>query len=360
MTPRPEAAVRGSVALQGMWRIVCAASIAAATFLASAFAAQAQDTVAEFYRGKTLRVLVGYDAGGGFDAYARLFANHIRNHLPGQPTAIVQNMPGAASLKASNYVYAVGPQDGTQIAIPNHAVPLNAILWKEVGDGLDVAKVNWIGRLDAIDAVMAAWATTGMRTVADAKARELIVAGTSPTGTSVMTPTALNRLIGTRFRVVQGYKGTSDQYVAMERGEVNGMGNAIWSQLKRSHPHWIAEKRFVPLYQDALVRSPDLPDVPTVIELVANPDDVKVMRLLASTSAVGRSFFTGPQVPRERVTALRNAFDAMTGDKEFIAAAGQQNIIVNAMSGVELQAMIGELSTYPETLLERTRALVKP
>lgn len=322
--------------------------------------AHAQDAVEAFYRGKTLRVFVGYDAGGGFDAYARLLANNLKNHLPGQPNAIVQNMPGAASLKASNFVYMVGPQDGTQIAIPNHAVPLNAILFKEVGDGLDVSKVNWIGRLDAIDAVMAAWHTTGMRSVADAKARELIIAGTSPTGTSVMTPTALNKLIGTSFRVVQGYKGTSDQYVAMERGEVNGMGNAIYSQLKRSHPHWIAEKKFAVLYQDAIVRSPDLPGVPTVVELVSNPDDTKVMRLLASTSAVGRSFFTGPGVPHERVDALRKAFSTMVADKNFIAAAAQQNIVVNPMTGAELQTMIAELTTYPEPLLERTRALVKP
>lgn len=341
-------------------QIVSVAALSLAAHLAQSIPALAQEPNAEFYRGKTLRVIVGYDAGGGFDAYARLLANYLKLHLPGQPSAIVQNMPGAASLKASNYVSMVGPQDGTLLAIPNHAVPLNAIVWKEVGDGLDVSKVNWVGRLDAIDAVMAAWHTTAMRTIDDAKARELIVAGTAPTGTSVMTPTALNKLIGTRFRVVQGYKGTSDQYVAMERGEVAGMGNAIWSQLKRSHPHWIAERRIVPLYQDAIVRSPDLPDVPTIVELVSGPDDVKVMRLLASTSAVGRSFFTGPAVPRERVAALRQAFDAMTRDAEFAAAARQQNIVVNPMSGAELQAMIAELTTYPESLLERTRALVKP
>lgn len=342
-------------------RLITAKALAlAGLWLCSAVPSHAADAIEEFYRGKTLRIIVGYDAGGGFDAYARLLAGHLRNHLAGQPAAIVQNMPGAASLKASSFVYLVAPQDGTHLAIPNHAVPLNAILWKEVGDGLDVGKVNWIGRLDAIDAVMAAWHTTGMRTVEDAKQRELIIAGTAPTGTSVMTPTALNRLIGTRFRVVQGYKGTADQYVAMERGEVNGMGNAIWSQLKRSHPHWIEQKRFVPLYQDAIVRSPDLPDVPTVIDLVSSADDVKLMRLLASTSAVGRSFFTGPQVPRDRVEALRSAFMAMTRDSGFIAAAAQQNIVVNAMSGAELQAMLAELTTYPEAMLERARALVRP
>jgi tripartite-type tricarboxylate transporter receptor subunit TctC len=322
--------------------------------------AHAQEPIADFYRGKMLRVIVGYDAGGGFDAYARLLAAHLRLQLPGQPTAIVQNMPGAASLKATNYIYSVGPQDGTLIGIPNHAVPLNAILLREVGDGLDVSKLNWIGRLDAIDAVMVAWHMTGVHSVVDIKTRELIVSATSPTGTSFMTPTALNRLIGTRFRIVQGYKGTADQYVAMERGEVEGMGNAIWSQLKRSHPHWLAGNRLVPLYQDNYVRSPDLPDVPTAVELVSNPDDVKVMRLLGSAATVGRSFFAGPQVPRERIDALRTAFLAMTRDKDFVAAAAEQNIVLSPMSGADLQAMIAELTTYPEALLERARALVKP
>lgn len=334
--------------------------VAAFVLLVLTATVPAQADVEAFYRGKTLRVIVGYDAGGGFDAYARLLATHLRNHLPGQPTAIVQNMPGAASLKAANYIYAVAPQDGTILGIPNHAVPLNAIVWREVGDGLDVSRLNWIGRLDAIDAVMVAWHTTGVRTIDDVKARELILSGTSATGTSVMTPTALNRMIGTRFRIVQGYKGTADQYVALERGEVQGMGNAIWSQLKRSHPHWIAARSLVPLYQDSYARSPDLPDVPTTLELATTPEDLRVLRLLSSTAEIGRSFFAGPAVPRERIEALRSAFDAMTSDAAFVADAAQQSIVLSPKSGVELQAMVSEISTYPEAVVERTRALVKP
>ena len=147
------------------------------------------DTVAEFYKGKAIKVIIGYAPGGGFDAYARLLAEHLPKHLPGNPTALVQSMPGAASVKAANFIYSIGPQDGTLVGIPNHAVPMNAFVWREVGDGLDVTKLNWIGRLDAIDVVNVAWHTAGVKSIEDVKKRPLAIAATSPTGTSVMMPT---------------------------------------------------------------------------------------------------------------------------------------------------------------------------
>lgn len=318
------------------------------------------ETVGEFYKGKVIKVIIGYAPGGGFDAYARLLAEHLPKHLPGVPAAVVQSMPGAASVKAANYIYSIGPQDGTLIGIPNHAVPMNAFVWREVGDGLDVTKLNWIGRLDAIDVVNVAWHSAGVKSIEDVKKKALVIAATSPTGTSVMMPTAMNKLIGTQFKVVQGYKGTAEQYLAMEKGETEGMGNAIWSQLKRSHPHWIAEKKLVPLYQDGYKRAPGLEDVPTAMELAKNEDDRKVLRLLGSTAEVGRSFYVGPQVPPERVAALRKAFMDMANDAAFKAEAGQLNIVLNPMPGEDLQKMIGELGLYPPELLERTRQLVAP
>jgi tripartite-type tricarboxylate transporter receptor subunit TctC len=318
------------------------------------------ETVEEFYKGKIIRVIIGYAPGGGFDAYARLLAQHLPKHLPGAPTAVVQSMPGAASLTAANYIYSIGPQDGTVIGIPNHALPLNAFVWREVGDGLDVTKLNWIGRLDAIDVVNVAWHTAGVKSIEDVKQRPLVIAGTSPTGTSVMMPTAMNRLIGTQFKVVRGYKGTAEQYFSMEKGETEGMGNAIWSQLRRSHPHWLAEKKLIPLYQDGFKRARGLEDVPTAMELATNEEDRKVLRLLGSTAEVGRSFYVGPQVPSDRVAALRQAFTAMTKDAAFQAEAEKLNIVLNPMTGEELQTMIAELGLYPPELLERTRQLVKP
>jgi len=335
------------------WGALAAIALA----VSSSFAAA--DPVEDFYRGKQLKVIVGYGPGGGFDAYARLLADHLPKHLPGKPIAIVQHMPGAATVKAASYIYSVAPQDGTVLGIPNHALPLNALLLHETGDGFDPAKFNWIGRLDYIDVVGVAWHESGFRTIADAKQRTLIFGATGAGGTSVMTPLALNKLVGTKFKLVQGYKDSSEQYLAMEKGEIEGMGNAIWSQLKRSRPQWIAERKIVPLYQDGYERAPSLADVPTVPELADNDEDRKALRLLASTSVVGRAFFAGPGVPRERVAALRAAFMAMTEDPVFRGEAERLSIPLNPLAGDKLQAMVAELGAYPESLFERVRRIVK-
>lgn len=339
---------------------ICLAVIGLMALSCIGLASQAAaDAVEDFYKGKQMRVVVGYPPGGGFDAYARMLADYMPRHMPGNPTIIVQHMPGAASVKAANFIYAVGPQDGTVLGLLNHAVPLNALVWKEVGDGFDTGKFNWVGRMDLIDLVGVTWHETGVTSVAQAKQKELVFGATSPTGTSVMTPNALNKLVGTKFKLVQGYNGTADQYLAMERGEIQGMGNAIWSQLKRSHPQWLEQKKITPIFQDGYERHRDLPEVPNVTELAANDEDRKVLRLLASTSVVGRSFLAGPKVPSDRLAALRKAFDAMVIDASFKAEMDKRNIPLNPMSGEKLQAMLAEISAYPESLFERTRQVVK-
>jgi tripartite-type tricarboxylate transporter receptor subunit TctC len=334
-------------------------SIAALTAVLAMTSLAAADSAADFYKGKQLKIIVGYGPGGGFDAYARLLADHLPSQLPGLPTTIVMHMPGAATVKAASYIYKVAPQDGTVLGIPNHALPLNALLLHDVGDGFDPARFNWIGRLDYIDVVGVAWHGSGFNGIDDVKSKTLIFGATSSGGTSVMTPLALNRLAGTRFKLIQGYKDTSEEYLAMEKGEIQGMGNAIWSQLRRSHPQWISERTVVPLYQDGYERAATLKDVPTVPELAASDEDRKALRLLASTSVVGRAFFAGPGVPRERVTALRSAFDAMVEDPAFRADAERLNIPLNPLSGDKLQAMVVELGAYPEALLDRVREIVK-
>ena len=345
--------VSGRFLRLGVWLI----GLAAAAFASGA--APAQDA-ADFYKGKTLQVFVGYPPGGGFDLYARLLVDHMGAHLPGRPTLILQNMPGADSVKMANFVYGVGAQDGTVIGLPLHTLVLNEVLWKDEGGQFKIAKFNWIGRLDAIDLTMLAWGTTGIRSIEDVKKRELIVGSTSFKGTVAMVPTALNRLIGTKFKLVQGYAGSREQLLAVERGEVQGMGNAVWSQLKVSNPDWIADKKVSILYVIGLQRLPDLPDVPDIVELVSNPDDQKVMKLLASTSEIGRSFVAGPDVPKDRIAALRKAFMETVNDPALRSEAAQRQININPMSGEQIQELVGEVASYPEALFERTRRLVTP
>jgi tripartite-type tricarboxylate transporter receptor subunit TctC len=334
-----------------------AVGLAALALGASAAAAQPANA---FYKGKTIQVFVGYPPGGGFDLYARLLTDHMSRHIPGNPTLILQHMPGADSVKMANYVYGVGAQDGTVLGLPLHTLVLNEVLWKDEGGQFKIAEFNWIGRLDAIDLTMLAWGTTGVHTIDDAKRKDLIVGSTSAKGTVAMVPTALNRLIGTRFKLVQGYRGTREQLLAVERGEVQGMGNAVWSQLKVTNPDWIPDKKAFLLYIIGLQRAADLPGVPTILELAPDAESHKVMHLLASTSEMGRSFVAGPGVPADRVALLRKAFLDTANDPALRDEARKRQINIAPMSGEQLQSLIHEVTSYPEALYERTRQLVTP
>lgn len=334
--------------------LACLAAIGAA--FAGAVGAKA-DAIEDFYKDKRLSVIVGYPAGGGFDAYARIVSDNLGRFVPGAPKSIVQYMPGAATLKSVNYVNSVAPQDGTVIGIPSTYLAFNAFVRGEVGDGIDVSKLNWIGRVAPMDIVTVVWHETGITSFADLRNSKLHFGGTSAGGGSTIIPFTLNRMFGTKIDLALGYVGTTDQYLAMERGEIHGMSNAIWSQMQRSHPHWIAEKKAIPLIQDGFERRAMLPDVPTLVELAENEEDRKVLRLVSSASVFGRSFYAGPKVPAERVAALRQAFTAMTGDEAFKAMAAKLSIDLDPLPGEALQATIEEISHYPQALFERTNEL---
>ena len=315
------------------------------------------DPIEDFYKDKRLSVIVGYPAGGGFDAYARIVSENLSRFLPGEPKSIVQYMPGAASLKSVNYVYNVAPQDGTVIGIPNAYLTFNAFVRGEVGEGVDVTKLQWIGRVAPIDIVTVVWHDTGIKSLEDLKGRKIFFGGTSAGGGSTIIPFVLNRMFGSKIELALGYVGTTDQYLAMERGEINGMSNAIWSQLGRSHPQWVSERKVIPLIQDGFERRKVLPDVPTIVELAQNEEDRKVLRLVGSTSVFGRSFYVGPKVPMERVTALRKAFMTMAEDRAFQEMAERLTIDLDPLSGEALQAMVEEIGKYPKALFERTNEL---
>lgn len=318
------------------------------------------DSIEDFYKDKRLTVVVGYPAGGGFDAYARIVSDNLGRFLPGTPKSAMQYMPGAATLKSVNYIYNVAPQDGTVLGIPSTYLTFNAFVRGEVGDGVEVDKLHWIGRVAPMDIVTVVWHGTGIKRFEDIKTQKVFFGGTSAGGGSTIIPYALTRIFGAQIDLALGYAGTTDQYLAMERGEIHGMSNAIWSQMLRSHPHWIAEKKVIPLIQDGYERRAILPDVPTIVELARNDDERKVLRLIGSASVFGRSFYVGPKVPPERVAALRKAFSDMTRDNAFKATAAKLNIDLDPLPGETLQATVQEISTYSKALFERTNALTSP
>lgn len=318
------------------------------------------DPIRDFYKDKTLKVVIGYPPGGGFDAYGRLVADHLPRFLPGTPKSTVQYMPGAASLKSVSNVYNVAPQDGTILGMASTQLVFNAFVRGEAGDRVNVTKLNWIGRIAIQDSVTVVSHDTGIKDFEELKDRKLFFGATSATGGSANTPYALNKIFGTKIEVALGYQGTTEQYLAMERGEINGMSNAIWSQLQRSHPDWIRDKKVIPIVQDSFERYPFLPDVPTMVELAQNDEDRKVLRLIGIPSIFGRSLYAGPKVPPERVTALRRAFMVMTNDARVKVDVNKLNLDVDPLSGESLQAIVDEVGKYPKELLDQTLKIITP
>lgn len=340
------------------WRFLACLTIIAGS--ASYIPSDARgDPVPDFYNGKTIRVIVGYPPGGGFDAYARILSDYMGSYIPGNPGFIVQHMPGAATAKAASYIYDVAPQDATVLGILHQGLLANQVLDIQ-GSGFDVTKFNWIGRLGTRLSVGLVWHTAGIKTIEDAKKQDVILGATSPTGTSTMIPLALNHAVGTKFKLVQGYQGSADIYLAMERGEVSGLGIAGWLDLVGPRVDWVKGGKVSVLYQTALKRHPDLPDVPVLTDFAANDGDRKILALLASTEEIGRSFLTGPKVPPKLVDILRSAFASMMSDQVFLADAGKRQLDIDFMHGEALQALVRNVGVFPPDLAIRAKQILRP
>ncbi|MDB5571546.1 MAG: Tripartite-type tricarboxylate transporter, receptor component TctC, partial [Hyphomicrobiales bacterium] len=274
-------------------------------------AARAQD-VESFYKGRKLDIVIGFSVGGGYDAYARVLARHMGEHIPGKPSIVPRNMTGAGSRIAANYVFGVAPKDGTVMGIADQSIPLEQALG-DSGVKFDSREFNWIGNVIADNNILATWHTSPVKTIEDAKKIESTM-GATGYNTSSQYPTVLNQMIGTKFKVILGYPGGAEVNLAMERGEVQGRGSNSWASYKGTKPEWVRDNKINVLAQVGLKRADDLPNVPLLQELATNEQDAAAMRLLSAPTAIGRPFFAPPGVPAERVKALRAAFDATMKD----------------------------------------------
>jgi tripartite-type tricarboxylate transporter receptor subunit TctC len=306
-----------------------------------------------FYRGKTISLIVGSNASGGYDTYGRLLARHMGKHIAGHPAFVVQNMPGAGGLRSANHLYNVAAKDGSVIGIFDQAVFLDQLLGAGTLRG-DAAKLNWIGRLTGNSAVLFAWHTAKVKTAADALTQELIVA--APGSSSRLNWTALNALAGTKLRLLTGYEGPATAKIAMERGEVEAM-SLPWPVLQAENPEWLRDKKINLLLQTGLEKNRTLPDLPRMVDLAGTEENRKVLEIFALASVVGRSFVAPPGVPKDRVEELRAAFMAMVKDSEFLADIAKLNFDLEPMSGAELQAFIAK--DYPATLIERAKEIAR-
>jgi tripartite-type tricarboxylate transporter receptor subunit TctC len=315
--------------------------------------AHAEDA-ADFYRGKTINLYIGVNVGGGYDFVARLLTRYMKAHIPGNPTIVPQNMIGAGGIKMANYMYSIAPQDGTAIGM----FPATLIAVQAVGiDGVayDANKFSWLGSPGTSPETLAVWHTTGVHTIEEARHKQLTVAGSNPGAATFIFPRMLNELIGTRLKLVQGYQGNSTMIVAMERGEVDAVSNA-WESWKSLSPDWLTDKKINILVQTE-PKAKDL-NVPSVQELARNDDDRRVMDIIVSGDALGKPLAAAPNVPADRVKALRDAFDATLKDPEFLAAASEAKLEIGPISGVQLQERIEKLLATPKNLTARARAIM--
>jgi tripartite-type tricarboxylate transporter receptor subunit TctC len=314
-------------------------------------------SVADFYKGKTLHVLIGYGEGGGYDIYGRLFAEFLSRHLPGNPTIIPQNMPGAGSFKAVGYLADVAPKDGTYFGSVAQTLAVDAVTDEK--NPTDPTRLPYLGRFTTNIDVGVALKRTGIKSFEDARTREIITGTSGGGSTTVLYPLALNAYAGAKFKLVKGYKGTNEIMLAAERGEVELVSAVGIPGLLAAHPDWIKGDGAVILYQNALKRHPLLPQVPTLPELGLTDEGRAVLRAIAGTAEIGRSILTTPGVPPERLAALRTAFQAMLKDPDFLAACEKRNVTIEPGTAEEMDAITRDTVHMPKPVIVALGKLLK-
>jgi len=315
------------------------------------------DPVADFYAGKTMRMLVGYGPGGGYDLYARAVAQFLPKHLPGRPTIVVQNMPGAGSLLAARYMHDVAPKDGTVLGSLAQTLALDSVTTSSVK--IDVGKMPYIGRVATNVDTGAALQKSGLKSFDDVRAKQYIVGASGGGSTTVLFPTALMTYAGAKFKLARGYSGTNEIWLAVERGEVDIVGAYGLPGIQVSHPDWLKGNEAVFLYQASLKRHPLIPDVPTLPELALTDEGRQVLRAAASTGDIGRSIITTPGVPAEQLAALRSAFAAMLKDPEFIAECDNRKLPIEGATGEEVDGMVRETLQLPRAVLDEIGKMMR-
>jgi tripartite-type tricarboxylate transporter receptor subunit TctC len=330
--------------------------LSAGLLLASLPAASARaQAVAEFYRGKTISLLIGVGVGGEYDLQARLVARHLGKHIPGNPNVIPQNMTGAGGIKMANYLFTQAPRDGTSIGmLGNNFAATQAVGGQ--GVQFDVVKFGWLGTIAPVVETMAVWHTTSVKTIDDARRKEIIAGASGKGAITFIYPSMMNEFLGTKFKIVTGYAGGSQINLAMERGEVQARNNT-WSSWKATKAAWLKDKKIVVIAQ-AGPRAPDL-DVPSVEDLARTPEERKLIELVVSGTRLGRPMATTPDVPNERLAALRAAYRATMADPAFRAEAASLNFEVAPIYGEDMEKIVEQVMSTPKELALRAKHLLE-
>ena len=319
--------------------------------------AQSAQSVESFYSGKRARMLVGYGAGTGNDLYLRLLARHIGKYIPGRPAMAPENMPGAGGIVMFNYLYNVAPRDGTVLAHPSRSL-VTEPLYGNAQARYDALKFGWLGSMNRDVATCITWTKSGVKTIDDAKRREVAVGSTGASAESNYFPKLLNAVLGTRFKTVLGYPDSGAVGIAMERGELDGYCSFTWAAIKSARPNWLRDKQINVLLQLNMAKHPELPDVPLVADLAQDEATRQILTLAFGAQKMGRPVATTPDVPAERVQALRRAFDAAMQDPEFREDAKRSGLEVDGpITGQEVDEVLGAIYTTPKAIVQRYEAI---
>ena len=329
------------------------AAIAGLAFCSASAMAQSPDA---FFKGKTVTIYIGFSPGGTYDLFGRLVARHLQKHIPGNPTVVAQNMPGAGSFIAANWLYRVAPKDGTAIGIATQTIAIEEVL-KTQGVQYKAKDFNWLGRATSNVEITVGWYKAKVQKVEDALTNEMTVATTGAGSPSEGYHKLLNGTIGTKFKLVGPYPGSTDGLLAMERGETDAAFTS-WNTLNTAKHSWIEEKKSNVLVQYALERLPDLKDVPTMVDLAKTPEDKQMFAFYTSGGEVGRSFFAPPGIPADRVAALRKAFDDTLKDPELLAEVEKANLDFHPGSGELLQKIVNDTAGVPEAVVTRMQGFL--
>ncbi len=330
---------------------------ASAIVLGAILASQAAPAVAqEFFAGKTVTLVVGYQAGSLYDTNARFVARHLARFIPGNPSVIVRNMPGAGTLNAANHVANLAPKDGTTIGLVARGMSIEPLLGGQ-GVRFEPLKLNWIGSTSPEVSVIAVRSDTGVKTLDDVKQRELVVAGPALGTDGVTYPTTLNNLLGTKFKIVTGYRSGAEMTLAVERREVEGRGSWSWASFRNDGMAMLKRGELVLLVQMATAKSPEIPGVPLVMDFAKTPEHRQILELLLAGQAMAWPVFAPPEVPAERVAQLRQAYLAMLKDAETLADARKLGIDVDPVPGTQIAELLTRVYATPSAVVEKVREL---
>ncbi len=315
--------------------------------------------VADFYKGRNVEIVVGWSAGAGYDVYARFLARYMGRHIPGNPSVVVQNMAGAASLRATNYIYNVAPRDGSVFGMIGRGTAFDPLLLPSTPAQFEAAKFGWLGSMNDEVSVCVAWEEPAVTRLEDVLSKELVIGGSGASADTDQFPLLMNRTLGTRFRIIPGYPGGNDINLAMQRGEVKGRCGWSWSSIRVTHSEQYRNKVFHVLVQLGLAKHPDLPDVPLIMDLAKSEEQRLMYKLVFARQVMGRPFLAPPGLPADRLAALRKAFMDTMADPEFLGEAARMKLEITPVDGARVQALVEEIYRQSPEIARKTGAALQ-